>query len=238
MPLPLLFCKKCNGWWKISSKFPKSAFSKSYNTNTLKRGIFTFILQSVPLSTFLSTHFAGTGPKEQKLRGGAVYLLHLLFSPHWAHPQSSHPCPTIPTSCPAKLYHHFGVCGGTSLPVQKLYYLDCHSQHLCIDNLFYTGTSKQLTFSCQSLASPLYVISSYGFIKISTSNVNEGFVEGTTEITAALFDYLPTKQRVCSIIHTPIPLPLILFFPKVGLKEDKLQSKNIALCAVAGTAVL
>lgn len=70
-------------------------------------------------------------------------------------------------------------------------------------NLLYPGGSKQLTFSCQSPASPLYLISSYGFIKTSASNVNEGFVEGITEITAALFGCLPTKQRVCSIIHTP-----------------------------------
>lgn len=122
---------------KSSLQFPKWIVSKSHNTNTLKRNIFMLLFCSVPSSTFLSTRWAGTGPEEQKWRG-AVHLLHLLPSPHWACPGSLEPHPAIPTSHPAKPQHRSSICRSTSLPVLQLDYPGCCPLCLCVGITFFT----------------------------------------------------------------------------------------------------
>lgn len=140
---------------------------------------------------------------QKNRNGGTVHLLHLLPSPHWACSGSSQPHPAKPTRCAAATHHRFSVCGSTNLPVQQLY---CCLLRLCVDiTFFYPGSSEQLTFPCQSPASPLYPIGSYRYLKIPTSKVNKQSVEGRAENTAVLFGCLiQNSESVLSSISLPL----------------------------------
>lgn len=137
--------------------------------------------------TFLNSCFSCMGPEEQKLRWGAVHLLHLLPSPpglvpehHWQSLRAAQPShPTVPVSVEAAVV-------GPGQP-QPLQLWNLHQPQ---------SSAREILFSsepCQPCISDCL----YRCKSLPTSSVNEQFGEGKTENTAVLFVCWPTKSLFC-----------------------------------------